>query len=91
MFEKYLDFVHRLAAELGWAGSVDDGAYRTAHDYLPASGRVTAEQYARWVILSEGDDPDGGLSQKQGWIKTISDLFVECLGTDEIDIAHITD
>lgn len=89
MIEEYCRLTEILCVVHGWCGSVVDGEYRRVDDYLPISGPVTAEQFAEWVILAEGQDPDGAIARAQGWRATIENVFVECIGARVFDAQDV--
>jgi hypothetical protein len=86
MTKNYERLLHRICVDLGWCGSIVDGQDRHVHDFLPDSGRVSVEQFVEWVILADGEDPKGQLSQERQWRERLEAVFIECMGARDFDV-----
>jgi hypothetical protein len=52
---------------------------------LPVSGRVTAKDFAVWVIEAEGLDPEHELEFR----RRIADCFVRHMGASSVDVSEL--
>ncbi|WP_447728327.1 hypothetical protein [Sphingomonas koreensis] len=67
----------------GWCGGVVDGARTTVDDLLPASGRITARDFAQLVIKADGGDE---LEKHLHWLE---EKFIEFLGASSVDVSDL--
>lgn len=84
--------LHDLCVGLGFCGCVsDEGEARDVTRLIPASGEVTAEQFADWVIQADWprgyDDPEFA-AFRQKWLKTIAQRFVKHMGRTPSMLPH---
>lgn len=63
----------------GWCGDVVNGQLIHITDLLPMSGTVTAEEFARLVIYSEGDP--GSAANIERWSAYLQSKFIEHMGS----------
>src|SRR5215467_12440013 len=51
--------MYELIVGLAWScRSIKNGKPLSVTDFIPETGPVSADQFARWVIMAEGLDPD---------------------------------
>ena len=77
---KFDGMMHDVCVGMGFCGGVVDGEPRHVVDYIPASGVVTADQFASWVLEAEG------MSSKKGdpfW-SDLRAVFVKHMGSEAI-------
>ena len=72
--------MHEFCVGLGWCGSVKDG------NFIPEAGPVSAGEFARWLIMADGLDPDR-LSAAE--ISRLKAVFVKHMGADVIDASNL--
>ena len=73
--------MHEVCTRFGFCGSRNDGKWRHVTQYIPDAGPVTAEEFARWVIVAEGLDHD----IEARWVKRLRSVFVKHMNADVID------
>jgi len=95
-----IDIVHpsptdRLLWEIclkgGWCGGLVEGEPTHVLDLLPASGDVTAEEFATLTMRADGWPSSEPLEEKH--LRWLQDKFVEHLGGPSADVAllhHVT-
>ncbi|HEY0313770.1 MAG TPA: hypothetical protein VGC56_14920 [Allosphingosinicella sp.] len=66
----------------GWCGGMVEGVATHVLDLLPASGRVTAEDFANLAIKADGDQTE---PPKQHHLRWLEAKFAEHLGTASVD------
>jgi hypothetical protein len=74
--------IHEFCVKLGWCGGVKDGKSLHVSDYIPETGRVSADEFARWLIKADGLDPDQ-LSASE--FRQLKAVFVKHMGAGVID------
>lgn len=72
-----------LCVNLGFCGCIKDGKPSHIDDYIPRSGKVSADQFVDWVFLAENMDP---ISQPTRLQRQIRSAFVEYLGHESVDV-----
>jgi hypothetical protein len=85
-FDGMLD---EFCVRLGWCGCVKDGKPLHVTDFVPETGPVSADQFARWLIMADGLDPDQPTSEIRRWIHQIKAVFVKHMGADIIDATNL--
>jgi hypothetical protein len=50
--------IHEFCVTPGWCGGVKNGKPLHVSDVIPETGRVSADEFARWLIKADGLDPD---------------------------------
>lgn len=82
--------MHEFCVGLGWCGSVKDGRLLHVTDFIPKTGRVSADEFARWLIMADGLDPDQlSPSEIRRWMPQLRAVFVKHMGTDVIDASRL--
>src|SRR5690242_10774331 len=75
---------------LGWCGSVKDGKPLNVTDLIPVTGPVSADQFARWLIVADGLDPAQlGPRENRRWVPQLKAVFVKHMGADVIDASKL--
>jgi hypothetical protein len=78
--------LHEFCTGLGWCGSEKDGKWLHVTDLIPPTGPVSADQFARYVVMAEGFDPD----QVGAAILTqLEAVFVKHMGATVIDASNL--
>ncbi|SFJ01403.1 hypothetical protein [Bradyrhizobium sp. cf659] len=78
--------MHEFCANLGWCGGVEDRTPLHVSDFIPDTGPVSADQFASWLIMAEGLDPDLFSASERSQLKTV---FVKHMGTDVVDASKL--
>jgi hypothetical protein len=78
--------MHEFCVRLGWCGCIKDGKPLHVTDFIPQTGPVSADQFARWLIMADGLDPDQ-LSAPE--ISELQAVFVKHMGTDVVDASNL--
>lgn len=81
--------MHEFCVGLGWCGCVKDGKPLHVTDFIPETGPVSAEEFARWLIMADGLDPDQPNAEIEGWILQLKGVFVKHMGADVIDASNL--
>lgn len=83
--KKFDGMMHKVCVGMGFCGSVVDGEPRHVMDYFPKSGRVTAEQFASWVLEAEGMPSEQGEPFWYG----LRDVFIEHMGSETVNVRDL--
>jgi hypothetical protein len=78
--------MHEFCVGLGWCGCVKDGRPLHVSDFIPETGPVSADEFARWLITADGLDPDQ-LSDAE--LRQLRAVFVKHMGVDVIDASNL--
>jgi hypothetical protein len=78
--------MHEFCVGLGWCGCVKDGKPSHVTDFIPETGPVSAGEFARWLIMADGLDPDRLSAAEIGRLKAV---FVKHMGADVIDASNL--
>lgn len=74
--------MHEFCVKLGWCGSVKDGKPLHVSEFIPETGPVSADEFARWLIMAEGLDPD---QHNASALRQLRAVFVKHVGADVVD------
>lgn len=86
-FDGMLD---ELCVGLGWCGTVKHGEVLHVTRYVPEEGLVTAEEFAAWIIQSDGIDVDSvSNAQWNRWMGQLKTVFVKHMGADTVDAGQL--
>jgi len=78
--------MHELCVGLGWCGCVKDGKPRHVSDFIPDTGPVSAEEFARWLVQADGLDPEKLDKAEMGRLRA---TFVRHMGTNIVDASTL--
>jgi hypothetical protein len=82
--------MHEFCAQMGWCGCAKGGKRLHVSDFIPETGPVSADEFARWLITAEGFDPDQlGPSDRRRWMPQLKAVFVKHMGADVIDASNL--
>ena len=82
--------MHEFCVGLGWCGSVKYGKPLHVTDFIPETGLVSADDFARWLIMADGLDPDQlSPSEIRRWIPELKSVFVKHMGADVVDASKL--
>jgi hypothetical protein len=73
--------MYEFCAGLGWCGCVKDGKPLHVTQFIPVAGLVSADEFAKWVIMADGLDPD----QHRSWMPQLKAVFVKHMSADVVD------
>ena len=73
---------HYICAELGFCGSIKDGAPLHVDDLIPSEGVVTADQFAELTFVADGIDPSNDPRQLKAAIRA---AFVNFMGSQTVE------
>ena len=79
--------MHEFCVGLGWCGCVKDGRPLHITDFIPESGPVSADEFARWLIVADGLDPNQ--LHPSEWIPDLKAVFVKHMGADVVDASKL--
>jgi len=78
--------MYELIVGLAWdCRSIKNGKPLSVTDFIPETGPVSADQFARWVIMAEGLDPH----QYRRRIPQLKAVFVKHMGADVVDASRL--
>jgi hypothetical protein len=78
--------MHQFCAKLGWCGAMRDGKPLHVSDFVPETGPVTADEFARWLVMADGLNPDQ-LSRSQ--LGELAEVFVKHMGASIVDASEL--
>lgn len=78
---RYTALLNEVCVGLGYCGCIKDGEPLHVNDFIPDAGLVTADQFAKWVVLADNLDP--AISPH---LKAIRQAFLRHMGTDTVDV-----
>ena len=82
--------IREFCVKLGWCGCVTDGKRLHLSDFIPETGPVSADEFARWLIAAEGFDPDQlSASERRRWIPQLREVFVKHMGAKVVDSSNL--
>lgn len=81
--------MHELCVDMGWCGTVKDGKPLHITNFIPETGRVSADEFARWLIMADGLDPDERSAEIKRWITELKAVFVRHMGADVVDASKL--
>ena len=82
--------MHEFCVRLGWCGCVKDGKPLHVTDFIPETGPVSAEEFARWLIMGDGLDPDQlSRSEIRRWMSQLKAVFVKHMAADVVDASKL--
>jgi hypothetical protein len=82
--------MHELCGKRGWCGGVKDGKRLHVTDFIPATGPVSADEFARWLIVAEGFDPDQfSTAELERLMDQLKAVFVKHMGAHVIDASNL--
>jgi hypothetical protein len=87
--KNYENLMHEVCVEKGWCGGVVDGKPTHVDDFIPESGRVTAEQFVDWLFRADGMDPFVELEKWQKHKDGLTDAFIRHMGADVVDASML--
>ncbi|RZJ17897.1 MAG: hypothetical protein EON91_07650 [Brevundimonas sp.] len=85
-YEALLDL---LCVTWGFCGCVKNDRPLHVDDLIPSSGPVTADQFVEWVFLADNMNPNSEPEKWQGHKDAIRAAFIEHMGGDVVDAAHL--
>ena len=82
--------MHEFCASHGWCGCIRDGKPLHVSDFIPATGPVSADEFARWLIMADGLDPDQlSASEIRRWMPQLKAVFVRHMKADVVDASGL--
>src|SRR5437763_17004633 len=81
--------MHEFCVGLGFCGWSKDGKYLHVTDFIPETGPVSADEFARWLMLADGLDPELNASSFGHWLPQLKAVFVKHMGADVVDAANL--
>ena len=82
--------MHEFCVKLGWCGCVKDGKPVHVSDFIPEAGPVSADEFARWLIMADGFDLDRLSDPELGrWMTQLKAMFVKHMGSDVIEAGNL--
>jgi hypothetical protein len=82
--------MHEFCIELGWCGCVRDGKRLHVSDFIPETGPVSADQFAKWLITADGFDSDQlSASEFRRLMPQLMAVFVKHMGANVIDASNL--
>jgi hypothetical protein len=82
--------MHEFCVKLGYCSGVKDGEPLHVTHFIPEAGPVSADQFATWLIVADGFDPDRlSTSELRRLIGQLTAVFVEHMGADVVDARNL--
>ena len=81
--------MHEFCVRLGWCGCVKDGRPLHVTDFIPETGPVSADEFAKWLIMADGLDPDQLSPEIRRWLPQLKAVFIKHMGADIIDASKL--
>jgi hypothetical protein len=81
--------LHEFCVRFGFCGCVKDGKPLHITDFIPETGPVSADQFARWLIMADGLDPDEPSAEIRRWIHQLKAVFLKHMGAQLIDVSNL--
>jgi hypothetical protein len=81
--------LHEYCARLGWCGCVKDGKTLHVTDFIPEAGPVSAEDFAKRIIMADGLDPDTPMPEMRRWLPQLTAVFIKHMGADVVDASQL--
>ena len=82
--------MHEFCVKLGYCGSVKDGKPLHVSDFIPKTGPVSADPFAKWLIAADGFDLDGFSTSQLARLRSrLSAVFVKHMGADVVDASNL--
>jgi hypothetical protein len=83
---KFDGMMHELIVGLGSdCRSIKNGKPLFLADFIPETGSVSADQFARWVIMAEGLEPH----QHRRRLPQLKAVFVKHMGAEIVDVSRL--
>lgn len=76
-----------ICASYGLCGHAREGRLVCVDDFLPASGMITADEFALAAIRGDGWQGDEDEDFIREWKKSVRALFIEYMGAESVDVA----
>jgi hypothetical protein len=81
--------MHEFCVGLGWCDCVKDGKPSHVTDFIPETGLVSADEFATWIIMADGLDPDERGPEIRRWMPQLKAVFIKHMGGDVIDASNL--
>ncbi|MFL5240797.1 MAG: hypothetical protein ACJ8FY_01700 [Gemmataceae bacterium] len=82
--------MHEFCVGLGWCGCIHNDRPIHVTDFIPETGPVSAEEFAKWLIMADGLAPDHlSPSEIRRWMPQLKAVFVKHMGADVIDASKL--
>jgi hypothetical protein len=82
--------MREFCVKLGYCGRVKDGEALHVTHFIPETGSVSADQFARWLMVADGFDPDRlSTSELRRLMGQLTAVFVEHMGADVVDASNL--
>jgi hypothetical protein len=81
---KFDGMMHEFCVGLGFCGGERNGEPLHVTDFIPESGPVSADDFAKWLLTADGLDPDD-----RHWIVRLKAVFIRHMGADVVDASML--
>jgi hypothetical protein len=82
--------MHEFCVGLGFCGGVKDGKPLHVTDFIPETGLVSADEFARWLIMADGHDSNQrNAADISRWTLQLKAVFVKHMGADVVDAGNL--
>jgi hypothetical protein len=82
--------MHEFCVGLGWCGCVKDGKPLHVSDFIPETGPVSADEFARWLITADGLDPEQlSASEHRRWMPQLKAVFFKHMRAEIVDASNL--
>jgi hypothetical protein len=79
---KFNGMMNEFCVGLGWCGCVSE--------FIPETGPVSADDFARWLIMADGIDPNRTSASDIGrWMHQLKAVYVKHMGAEVIDASNL--
>lgn len=87
--KNYNSLMHEVCVELGWCGGIVDGKPSHVDDFIPATGIVSAAQFADWLFLADGVDPSENHEKWQKHKDELVAAFIRHMSADSVEASRL--
>lgn len=82
--------MHYVCVEHGYCGSVLNGKPSHVTDFIPENGLVSADEFAEWVMLADGCEPNSTLGFRERHKNDMVAAFIKYMGTDRVQARFLS-
>lgn len=81
--------MHEFCVARGWCGGTKDGKPLHVTDFIPDTGPVSADEFARWLVKAEKFDSDQLTAENSRLIRQLKEVFIRHMGADVVDASNL--
>jgi hypothetical protein len=81
--DAYDALLYEICGEMGFCGDFRDGKVQHVDNHIPQQGKVTADDFVKWVLLAEGMDAEEDAAKQCA--PRIREAFVRLMGAEVVN------